>query len=152
MNMLSVGDKAPEFKALDEQGNTVTLSDYKGKKLVVFFYPKASTPGCTAEACDLNTNFERFQSLGYEILGVSADSAKRQSNFKTKYGFKYPLLADEDKSVIEAFGVWGPKKFMGKEYDGIHRTTFIINEDSIIENVITKVKTKAHAAQILDAK
>ena len=151
MTTLKVGDKAPDFKALDEQGNTVQLSDYKGKKLVVFFYPKASTPGCTAEACDLNDNFDRFQSSGYEILGVSADSAKRQSNFKSKYGFKYPLLADEDKSVIEAFGVWGPKKFMGKEYDGIHRTTFIIDENGIIENVITKVKTKAHAAQILDA-
>ncbi|GAL67026.1 thiol peroxidase Bcp-type [Jejuia pallidilutea] len=109
MTTLKAGDKAPDFKALDEQGNTVQLSDYKGKKLVVFFYPKASTPGCTAEACDLNDNFERFQAQGYEILGVSADSAKRQSNFKNKYGFKYPLLADEDKSVIEAFGVWGPK-------------------------------------------
>ncbi len=151
MTTLKAGDKAPDFKALDEQGNTVQLSDYKGKKLVVFFYPKASTPGCTAEACDLNDNFERFQSLGYEILGVSADSAKRQSNFKNKYGFKYPLLADEDKAVIEAFGVWGSKKFMGREYDGIHRTTFIINENGIIEDVITKVKTKAHAAQILDA-
>lgn len=151
MTTLKAGDKAPDFKALDEQGNTVQLSDYKGKKLVVFFYPKASTPGCTAEACDLNDNFERFQSLGYEILGVSADSAKRQSNFKNKYGFKYPLLADEDKAVIEAFGVWGPKKFMGREYDGIHRTTFIINENGIIEDVITKVKTKTHAAQILDA-
>lgn len=151
MTTLKVGDNAPEFKALDEQGNTVQLSDYKGKKLVVFFYPKASTPGCTAEACDLNDNFDRFQAQGYDILGVSADSAKRQSNFKAKYGFKYPLLADEDKVVIEAFGVWGPKKFMGKEYDGIHRTTFIIDENGIIEEVITKVKTKAHAAQILDA-
>lgn len=151
MTTLKAGDKAPDFKALDEQGNTVQLSDYKGKKLVVFFYPKASTPGCTAEACDLNDNFERFQSLGYEILGVSADSAKRQSNFKNKYGFKYPLLADEDKAVIEAFGVWGPKKFMGREYDGIHRTTFVINENGVIEDVIIKVKTKAHAAQILDA-
>lgn len=151
MTTLKAGDKAPDFKALDEQGNTIKLSDYSGKKLVVFFYPKASTPGCTAEACDLNDNFERFQAQGYEILGVSADSTKRQSNFKNKYGFKYPLLADEDKSVIEAFGVWGPKKFMGKEYDGIHRTTFIIDENGIIEEVITKVKTKAHAAQILDA-
>ncbi len=151
MTTLKAGDKAPDFKALDEQGNTVALSDYSGKKLVVFFYPKASTPGCTAEACDLNDNFDRFQAKGYEILGVSADSAKRQSNFKNKYGFKYPLLADEDKAVIEAFGVWGPKKFMGKEYDGIHRTTFIIDENGIIEEVITKVKTKAHAAQILDA-
>jgi len=150
MTHLKVGDKAPNFTAKDEQGNSISLSDYKGKKLVVFFYPKASTPGCTAEACNLNDNFEKFQAQGYEILGVSADSAKRQANFKNKYGFKYPLLADEDKAVIEAFGVWGPKKFMGKEYDGIHRTTFVINEDGVLDDVITKVKTKAHAEQILD--
>ena len=133
MTHLKVGDKAPNFSAMDEQGNTISISDYKGKKLVVFFYPKASTPGCTAEACNLNDNYDRFKAQGYEILGVSADSAKRQSNFKTKYGFQYPLLADEDKSVIEAFGVWGPKKFMGKEYDGIHRTTFIIDENGVIK-------------------
>ncbi len=143
---LQVGDKAPDFSAKDEQGNTVSLSDYKGQKLVVFFYPKASTPGCTAEACNLNDNYDRFKSLGYAILGVSADSAKRQSNFKNKYDFKYPLLADEDKSVIEAFGVWGPKKFMGKEYDGIHRKTFVIDESGVVTKVIDKVKTKDHAA------
>ena len=101
--------------------------------------------------CNLNDNFKRFESLNYEILGVSADSQKRQSNFKNKYGFEYPLLADEDKSVIEAFGVWGPKKFMGKEYDGIHRITFVIDENGVLENVIFKVKTKAHAEQILGA-
>lgn len=149
MTDLKVGDKAPNFSATDEQGITRSLSDYKGKKLVVFFYPKASTPGCTAEACNLNENFERFQSQGYEILGVSADSAKKQSNFKEKYGFRYPLLADEDKSVIKAFGVWGPKKFMGREYDGIHRTTFVIDEEGVIEDVISKVKTKDHSSQIL---
>lgn len=149
MTQLKAGDNAPNFSGKDEQGHTISLSDYKGKKLVVFFYPKASTPGCTAEACNLNDNYERFQAKGYEILGVSADSAKRQSNFKNKYGFQYPLLADEDKSVIEAFGVWGPKKFMGKEYDGIHRTTFVIDETGIIEEVILKVKTKDHTAQIL---
>lgn len=152
MTHLTVGDKAPDFSALDEQGNSISLSDYKGKKLVVFFYPKASTPGCTAEACNLNDNYDRFKSKGYEILGVSADSAKRQTNFKTKYGFQYPLLADEDKAVIEAFGVWGPKKFMGKEYEGIHRTTFVIDENGVIEDVIAKVKTKAHAEQILELK
>ncbi|MFT4803043.1 MAG: peroxiredoxin Q/BCP [Psychroserpens sp.] len=149
MTQLKAGDQAPNFSAQDEQGNTISLGDYKGKKLVVFFYPKASTPGCTTEACNLNDNYERFQAQGYEILGVSADSAKRQFNFKTKYGFHYPLLADEDKSVIEAFGVWGPKKFMGKEYDGIHRTTFVIDEKGVIEDVISKVKTKEHTAQIL---
>lgn len=149
MTQLKAGDAAPIFSALDEKGNTISLEDYTGKKLVIFFYPKASTPGCTAEACNLNDNFERFQALGYEILGVSADSAKRQLNFKSKYNFHYPLLADEDKSVIEAFGVWGPKKFMGKEYDGIHRTTFVIDEKGCIEQVISKVKTKDHTAQII---
>ena len=149
MTHLKVGDAAPNFSALDQDGNTITLNDYKGKKLVLFFYPKASTPGCTVEACDLRDNHERFQSLGYEILGVSADSQKRQSNFRNKHEFPYPLLADEDKVVINAFGVWGPKKFMGKEYDGIHRTTFVIDENGILEDVITKVKTKNHTDQIL---
>lgn len=149
MTTLQKGDKAPVFNALDQDGNTHTLADYAGKKLVVFFYPKASTPGCTAEACDLRDNFERFQANNYAILGVSADAQAKQAKFKDKYNFPFPLLADEDKAVIEAFGVWGPKKFMGKEYDGIHRTTFIIDENGIIDEVIEKVKTKEHAAQIL---
>tara|TARA_Y100001933_G_scaffold156114_1_gene154365 strand:+ start:6687 stop:7133 length:447 start_codon:yes stop_codon:yes gene_type:complete len=147
--MLKVGDKVPDFSAKDQDGNTINLSDYKGKKLVVFFYPKASTPGCTAEACNLRDNYKELQAQGYELLGVSADSQKRQHNFKTKYEFPFPLLADEDHTVINTFGVWGPKKFMGREYDGIHRTTFVINGDGIVENVIEKVKTKDHAAQIL---
>jgi len=149
MYTLKAGDKAPDFKALDQDSNEIKLSDFSGKKLVVFFYPKASTPGCTAEACNLNDNYASFQSKGYEIVGVSADSAKRQSNFKNKYDLQYSLIADEDKEVINAFGVWGPKKFMGKEYDGIHRITFIINEEGVIDEVISKVKTKDHAAQIL---
>lgn len=149
MTSLQKGDKAPNFSGKDQDGTTHTLADYKGKKLVVFFYPKADTPGCTAEACDLRDNYERFQAQNYALLGVSADSAKAQSKFKNKYEFPFPLLADEDRSVIEAFGVWGPKKFMGREYDGIHRTTFIIDENGIIEEVIADVKTKAHAAQIL---
>jgi len=149
MTTLEKGDKAPSFSAKDQDGNVHTLSDYKGKKLVVFFYPKANTPGCTAEACDLRDNFARFEASNYALLGVSADNAKAQSNFKNKYEFPFPLLADEDKAVIQAFGVWGPKKFMGKEYDGIHRTTFVINENGIIDEVITSVKTKAHAEQIL---
>lgn len=150
MTTLKEGDKAPEFTSKDEQGNTVKLSDYKGSKLVLFFYPKASTPGCTDEACNLSDNYHKLLENGYKVLGVSADSAKRQQNFKSKYNFPYPLLADEDKTVINAFGVWGPKKFMGREYDGIHRTTFIIDEKGIIERVISKVKTKAHASQILE--
>ncbi len=149
MTTLKVGDQAPNFSAEDQDGNLHQLSDYKGHKLVVFFYPKASTPGCTAEACNLRDNWQSFQNEGYKILGVSADSKKRQQNFKNKYELPFPLLADEDKSVIEAFGVWGPKKFMGKAYDGIHRTTFVIDEDSKLKDVITKVKTKAHTEQIL---
>lgn len=149
MTTLKAGDKAPNFSGTDQDGKTHKLADYAGKKLVVFFYPKASTPGCTAEACDLRDNFERFKANNYELLGVSADSAKAQLKFKDKYEFPFPLLADEDKSVINAFGVWGPKKFMGKEYDGIHRTTFVIDENGIIDEVISQVKTKEHAAQIL---
>ncbi|CAM1368658.1 putative peroxiredoxin bcp [Tenacibaculum litoreum] len=149
MTTLKIGDKAPSFESVDEKGNAVKLSDYAGKKLVLFFYPKASTPGCTAEACDLRDNYKTFLAKGYDVLGVSADSAKRQQNFINKNELPFPLLADESKDVINAFGVWGPKKFMGREYDGIHRTTFVIDENGVIEDVITKVKTKEHANQIL---
>lgn len=149
MTTLKIGDKAPNFSGQDQDGNIHILEQYQGKKLVVFFYPKANTPGCTAEACDLRDNYERFQAQNYALLGVSADSAKAQGKFKDKFEFPFPLLADENKAVIEAFGVWGPKKFMGKEYDGIHRTTFVINEEGIISDVITEVKTKDHANQIL---
>ncbi|WP_405397864.1 thioredoxin-dependent thiol peroxidase [Maribacter sp. Asnod2-G09] len=150
MNTLKVGDKVPSFSAKDQDGNTIKLEDYAGKKLVVFFYPKASTPGCTAEACNLRDNYKELQSEGYELLGVSADSEKRQAKFKEKYEFPFPLLADEDKTVINAFGVWGLKKFMGREYDGIHRKTFVVDGDGIVTKVIDKVKTKDHAAQLLD--
>ena len=149
MTTLQKGDQAPSFSGVDQDGKRHQLADYAGKKLVVFFYPKANTPGCTAEACDLRDNYARFEAQNYALLGVSADSAKAQAKFKDKYEFPFPLLADEDKAVIQAFGVWGPKKFMGKEYDGIHRTTFIIDEKGIIEEVITDVKTKVHASQIL---
>ncbi len=149
MNTLKVGDKAPNFETKDNQGIIRKLDDYSGKKLVVFFYPKASTPGCTAEACNLRDHYQTFQSKGYEILGVSADSEKRQQNFVQKHQLPFPLLADENRNVINGFGVWGPKKFMGREYDGIHRTTFVIDGNGIIENVISKVKTKDHASQIL---
>lgn len=149
MITLKVGDKAPHFSGMDQNGTMHSLADYKGKKLVVFFYPKASTPGCTAEACDLRDNYVTFQSNNYALIGVSADSVKAQLKFVEKYDLPFPLLADEEKSVIQAFGVWGPKKFMGKEYDGIHRTTFVINEEGCINEIITDVKTKAHAAQIL---
>ena len=149
MTQLKKGDKAPDFSGFDQDNKFHQLSDYAGKKLVVFFYPKASTPGCTAEACDLRDNFGRFEENNYALLGVSADDQKKQAKFKDKYNFPFPLIADEDKSVIEAFGVWGPKKFMGRTYDGIHRTTFVIDEKGIIEEVISDVKTKVHASQIL---
>ena len=149
MTTLKVGDKAPQFEALNQKGEKISLNDFKGKKLVLFFYPKASTPGCTMEACNLRDNYNSFLSKGYAILGVSADSAKRQQNFIDKNKLPYDLLADEDKSVINAYGVWGPKKFMGREYDGIHRTTFVIDKKGIIEDIIIKVKTKEHTHQIL---
>ncbi|MGB2759295.1 thioredoxin-dependent thiol peroxidase [Maribacter stanieri] len=149
MNTLKVGDKVPPFSVKDQDGNTVSLKDYQGKKLIVFFYPKASTPGCTAEACNLRDNYKELQSEGYELLGVSADSEKRQAKFKEKYEFPFPLLADEDHTVINAFGVWGLKKFMGREYDGIHRKTFVVDGEGIVTKVIDKVKTKDHAAQLL---
>lgn len=150
MKTLKAGDQVPDFKGKDQDGKEISLSDYKGKKLIVFFYPKASTPGCTVEACNLRDNYDELKSKGYELLGVSADSQKRQNNFKNKFELPFPLLADEEKLIINAFGVWGPKKFMGREYDGIHRMTFIINEGGVVERVIQKVKTKDHAAQILD--
>ena len=148
--MLQEGDKVPNFTVNNEEGNPVSLKDYKGHKLVVFFYPKANTPGCTKEACNLRDNYEELKNKGYKLLGVSADSERKQKNFKEKYDFPFPLLADENKEVINAFGVWGTKKFMGKEYDGIHRTTFIVDEEGKVERVIAKVKTKDHAAQILE--
>ena len=151
MNTLKAGDKVPDFSSKDQDGNAISLSDYKGRKLIVFFYPRANTPGCTAEACNLRDNYADLQEQGYELLGVSEDSEKKQANFRNKYEFPFPLLADEDHTVIETFGVWGPKKFMGKEYDGLHRMTFLINEDGVVDRVIEKVKTKDHAAQILSA-
>ncbi|MCB9202160.1 MAG: thioredoxin-dependent thiol peroxidase [Flavobacteriales bacterium] len=147
--MLQKGDKVPNIEVVDQDNNSLNLVNFKGKKVVLFFYPKASTPGCTAEACNLNDNIERFQSLNYQVIGISADSVKRQKSFHEKYGFNYPLIADENKELINYFGVWGKKKFMGKEYEGIIRTTFIINEEGVIDDVITDVKTKAHTDQIL---
>ncbi len=149
MTTLQKGDNAPDFSATDQDGKTHTLNDYKGKKLVVFFYPKADTPTCTTEACNLRDNYHSFVAKGYSILGVSADNAKKQAKFREKYSLPFPLIADEDKTVINAFGVWGPKKFMGRLFDGIHRTTFVIDEKGVIEEVITDVKSKQHAMQIL---
>jgi peroxiredoxin Q/BCP len=146
---LEIGNKAPTFKALDQNGKERTLEEFAGKKLVVYFYPKDNTPGCTAESCDLRDNYARFQSQGYEILGVSKDSAKSHHKFIDKYNLPFDLLVDEDLEVCNAFGVWGMKKFMGREFMGIIRTTFIIDEKGMLEDIITKVKTKEHTAQIL---
>ena len=150
MKTLKVGDKVPDFSVTDDRGNIQKLSNYKGQKLVIFFYPKANTPGCTLEACDLRDHYKELQDAGYSLLGVSADSEKSQRNFSNKFDFPFPLLADVNKEVINAFGVWGPKKFMGKEYEGIHRITFIIDGKGIVERIIDKVKTKEHASQILE--
>ena len=149
MSVLKIGDFAPKFQCKDQNGNLISLSDFKGKRVVVFFYPKANTPGCTAEACNLSDNYLKFKSLGYEIIGVSADSEKLQKKFSDKFNFPYSLLCDENKDVINAFGVWGLKKFMGKEYMGINRTTFIIDEKGKVLNIIDKVKTKDHTNQII---
>ena len=148
--MLKVGDKVPDFKGVNQDGNEISSHDFAGKKWVVFFYPKASTPGCTAEACDLRDNENALKAAGYHLVGVSADSVQRQKNFATKNELPFPLIADESHEVLNAFGDWGPKKFMGREFDGIHRTTFIIDENGNITDVIEKVKTKEHAKQILE--
>lgn len=147
--MLHVGDKVPQFSAKDQDGQPIHLSDYQGKKLVVFFYPRANTPGCTLEACNLRDHYKDLQAAGYQLLGVSADSPTKQANFKKKHHLPFPLLADEDRTVIETFGVWGPKKFMGKSFEGIHRTTFVIDKTGKIARVIDKVDTRNHAAQLL---
>ena len=149
MTTLKIGDKAPDFSVEDNSGTIRKLSDYAGKKLVLFFYPKANTPGCTLEACNLRDNYARFQAQGYELLGVSADTKKKQQNWIDKHGFPFPLLADVDKEVIQAYKVWGPKKFMGREFDGIYRTTFVIDGQGVIQDIISKVKTKEHTAQLL---
>lgn len=149
MTHLKVGDNAPNFRGKDQNGNDVSLSDYKGKKLVLYFYPKDNTPGCTAQSCNLRDNYAELLKSGYEVLGVSADSEKSHVRFIEKQKLPFNLLADTDKEVIKAFGVWGEKKFMGRTYDGIHRTTFVIDESGKIIEIIAKVKTKAHFDQII---
>ena len=149
MITLQQGDKAPAFKSSNENGKDVSLADYKGKKLVLYFYPKDSTPGCTAEACDLRDNYHSFQAQGYEILGVSPDTAASHVKFIAKYELPFSLLSDMDHSVAEAYGAWGEKSMYGKKYMGILRSTFVINEKGIIDKVIEKVDTKAHTKQLL---
>lgn len=147
--MLEIDNRMPDFSAADQNGDIVKSADLIGKKTVVYFYPKANTPGCTAEACSLRDNYERFLALGYNVIGISKDSVKAQKNFSDKYALPFPLLADTDALIIKAFGAWGEKKLYGKTYEGILRKTFIFNENGILEEIIDKVNTKNHAEQIL---
>lgn len=151
MDTLKVGDQAPDFKGVDQDEKEVKLSDYKGKKLILYFYPKASTPGCTVESCDFRDNYQSLIKKGFAVVGVSADSLKRQKNFAEKNALPFPLIADEEKEIIKAFGCWGPKKLYGREYEGIYRKTFLIDEKGSIELIIEKVKTKVATEQLLAA-
>jgi len=148
--MLNVGDKAPDFNLQDQDGNAVSLSDFRGKKVLIWFYPKASTPGCTVEGCNIRDHQARFSDANVQVLGMSKDSVKRQKNFATKQGFQYPLLSDESGATVEAYGAWGPKKFMGREFDGILRISYVIDEQGSIEQVFGKVKTKTHGEDVLN--
>ncbi|MES2688929.1 MAG: thioredoxin-dependent thiol peroxidase [Bacteroidota bacterium] len=149
MTSLKPGQKAPAFKSINENNEPVSLADYKGKKLVLYFYPKDNTPTCTTEACNLRDNYKRFQKQGYEVLGVSPDSAKSHTKFIAKQKLPFSLIADEDHAIAEAYGVWGEKVLFGRHYMGILRTTFVIDEKGKIEQVIDKVESKNHTGQIL---
>lgn len=151
MTTLKEGDKAPDFKVINELGEEMTLADFSGKKLVLYFYPKDSTPGCTAESCNLRDHYADLKIKGFEVLGVSADGEASHQKFIKKHELPFHLLADTEKEVLNAYGVWGPKKFMGRTFDGIHRTTFVIDENGMIERIFTKVKTKEHTEQILES-
>jgi len=146
---LKIGDKAPYFKGKDQNGNYVQLDDFAGKNLILYFYPKDNTPGCTAEACNLRDNYALFLKKGYAVVGISADNEKSHQKFIEKFNLPFPLIADTDKEILKAYGVWGPKKFMGRTYDGINRTTFVISEVGIISEIIEKVDTKNHSQQLL---
>ena len=147
--MLKIGDKSPVINSIDQNGEAITLEQFKGKKVVLYFYPKDMTPGCTLQSCNLRDNYQMLLDKGYVVLGCSADSPSRHIKFIEKHDLPFSLISDESKEVLNAYSVWGPKKFMGKEYDGIHRTTFVIDEAGMIEDIITKVKTKEHTSQIL---
>ena len=149
MALLNTGDKAPDFKGLDQDGNEIKLSDFKGENLIIYFYPKDSTPGCTAEACDLRDNYNMWIEKGYKVIGVSPDSQASHQKFIAKHELPFPLISDTEKDMIKAYGVWGPKKLYGREYEGLLRTTYVVGKDGLIEHVFAKVKTKEHTAQIL---
>jgi peroxiredoxin Q/BCP len=146
---LKVGAKAPDFKGIDQNGNTVSLKDFKGKKVVLYFYPKDNTPGCTAQACNLRDNYSALQKQGFEIIGISSDSVKSHQNFIKKFELPFTLLSDPDQTIQNLYGVWGEKSMYGKTYMGTIRTTFVIDEKGKIEEVIEKVNTKEHSAQLL---
>ena len=148
---LKEGMKAPDFKAVDQDGNVVSLKELKGKKVVLYFYPADDTPTCTTEACNLRDNHAKLKKAGYTVIGVSPDTGKKHKKFIDKYNLPFTLLVDEDLTIMKAYDVWGRKKFMGREFDGVIRTTFLIDEKGKIEKVITKVKSKEHAEQILHA-
>lgn len=150
MTTLKPGDVAPAFSATDQYGNEISLQALKGRKVILYFYPKDNTPGCTAQACDLRDNHSDLTSKGYIVIGVSPDPLKSHTKFTEKYELPFSLLPDTDKTIINSYGVWGPKKFMGKSYEGVLRTTFVIDEQGIVEQVITQVFTQNHAAQILE--
>jgi len=149
MNYLTKGVKAPDFSGKNQNGNTISLSDFKGKKIILYFYPKDNTPGCTAEACNLNDHYDEFIKKGFVIIGVSPDNEHSHTKFIGKYGLKFNLIADTDKTILKAYGAWGMKKMYGKEYEGVLRTTYIIDENGRIEHVFTRVDTKNHTQQIL---
>ncbi len=151
MAFLNKGDKAPDFTVKDQDGKMVSLKDFKGQKVILYFYPKADTPGCTAESCNLRDNYDDLLGRGYKIIGVSPDTVEKQKKFAEKYNLPFPLLADTDLEVIKAYGAWGTKNMYGKSYEGLLRTTYVIDEQGRIEKVIASVKTKDHAAQILQA-
>ena len=146
---LKEGQKAPIFSAKNQNGNNISLTQFLGKKVVLYFYPKDNTPGCTAQACNLSENIDNLKKNGFIVLGVSPDSEKSHLKFVSKYNLSFDLIVDESKSICKLYGVWGPKKFMGREYDGVHRTTFLIDENGLIDKIITKVNTKNHTEQIL---
>ncbi len=150
MRKLKEGDKAPDFTGLDQNEKEISLSDYRGKKLVLYFYPKDNTPGCTAEACNLRDNYSALQKEGYAIVGVSPDSARKHQNFIKKFDLPFPLIADTEKKILNDYGVWGEKQMYGRKYMGVFRTTFVIDGEGRIERIFRKVDTKAHAEQILE--
>lgn len=151
MNNLRKGDKAPEFEGMNQFGEKLSLTGFKGKKLILYFYPKDNTPGCTAETCNLNDNYQYWLSKGYEVVGVSPDSVASHKKFADKFQLGFNLIADTETEILKAYGVWGEKNMYGKKYMGVMRTTFIINEDGIIEQVFEKVDTKNHTDQLTNA-